>query len=93
MLSQLLLAGKLKNAAGIIIDSCKNCGPNDYKPAFHNSFSIEEVFIERLKNLKIPTAFGFSIGHVADKPTFPLGIEVTLDANNKSIYFNESAVK
>jgi muramoyltetrapeptide carboxypeptidase len=92
MLTQLLLAGKLQNAAGIIIDACKKCGPRDYKPAFNDTFSVEEVFHDRLQHLDIPTVFGFSIGHIADKPTLPLGIDVTLDAENKKLIFEETAV-
>ncbi|MBD3288732.1 LD-carboxypeptidase [candidate division KSB1 bacterium] len=92
MLTQLLLAGKLDNAAGIIIDRCSRCGPSDYKPAFINTLSVEEVFIDRLKHLDIPIVFGFSIGHVANKPTLPLGIEVTLDATNHRLRFKESAI-
>lgn len=93
MLTQLLLAGKLDIAAGIIIDQCSKCGPAEYKPAFENTLSVEEVFIDRLQHLKIPIVFGFSIGHVADKPTIPLGIEVTLDADNRKLIFEEAAVR
>lgn len=93
MLTQLSLAGKFDNVAGIFIDRCKKCGPSDYKPAFLNTFSVEEVFIDRLSHLKIPVVFGFSIGHIADKPTLPLGIEVTLDATNHTLVFEESAIR
>ena len=93
MLTQLSLAGKLDSVAGIIIDRCRKCGPNDYKPAFSNTLSVEEVFIDRLKHLEIPVVFGFSIGHVADKPTLPLGIEVTLNATNHTLAFEESAIR
>ena len=92
MLTQLFLAGKLQSAAGIVIDRCAKCGPRDYKPAFINTLSVEEVIKDRLQNLKIPIVFGFSLGHVADKPTLPLGIEVTLDADNRKLIFEEGAV-
>jgi len=92
MLTQLLLAGKLQSAAGIIIDSCSKCGPRDYKPAFSSTLSVEDVFEDRLKHLDIPIVFGFSIGHIADKPTLPLGIKATLDADRYELVFDEAAV-
>ena len=55
-------------------------------------FCLEEVIKDRLRHLKIPIVFGFSLGHVADKPTLPLGIEVTLDADNRKLIFEEAAV-
>jgi len=92
MLTQLLLSNKLQQSAGIVIDSCKKCGVSDYKPSFSSSFGVEEVFVERLKHLNIPIVFGFSIGHIADKPTLPLGINATLDADKRTLSIDESAV-
>jgi len=92
MLTQLLLAQKLQHAAGIVIDGCKKCGVSDYKPSFTNSLGVEEVFEDRLGDLAIPTVFGFSIGHIADKPTLPLGVQATLDADKRTLCINESAV-
>lgn len=92
MLTQLLLAGNLDHVAGIIFDRCPNCKPADYKPAFHNSFSLEEVLEDRLGQLRCPVLFGMNVGHEADKPTLPIGITVTLDADRKSLIFEEAAV-
>lgn len=91
-ITQLLLAGKLQKAAGILIDRCKKCGPSEYKPAFNNTSSVEEVFSDRLAGLEVPILFGASIGHVADKPILPLGIQATLDVNNGILSLDESAV-
>jgi len=51
MLTHLLLAGKLDHVAGVVFDRCPNCKPGDYKPAFYNSFSLEEVLEDRLGQL------------------------------------------
>ena len=92
MLTQLLLAGKLDQVSGILFDRCPNCKPPDYKPAFNVTFSLEEVLVDRLGHLSCPVLFGLNVGHEADKPTMPLGIQATLDADNKNLSFNESAV-
>ncbi|MDW7681092.1 MAG: LD-carboxypeptidase [bacterium] len=92
MLTQLLLAGKLDQVAGIIFDRCPNCKPADYKPAFSVTFSLEEVLNDRLGRLDCPVLFGLNLGHVADKPTLPIGIAATLDADNRSLSIDESAV-
>ncbi len=92
MLTHLRHAGKLDKVAGIILDKCARCGPAEYKPAFENSFSIEEVFFDRLRDLNCPVLYGLSLGHAADKPTLPLGITATMNTQSGRIRIDESAV-
>lgn len=92
MLTQLLLAGKLDHVAGIIFDKCPNCKPGEYKPAFYNTLSLEEILEDRLGQLRCPVLYGLNVGHEADKPTLPMGIKVTLDADRKVLIFEEAAV-
>ncbi|NOZ62768.1 MAG: LD-carboxypeptidase [Calditrichaeota bacterium] len=92
MLTQLLLSGKLDRVNGIIFDLCPDCAPRDYKPAFPTNLSVEEVLQDRLGHLKCPALFGLKVGHEADKPTMPLGVQVTLDADKKIFSFDEGAV-
>jgi len=92
MLTQLLLANKLDQVAGIVFDKCPDCKPRDYKPAFYNTFSLEEVVEDRLGKLGCPVLFGLSLGHEADKPTMPIGIQTTLDADRQTLIFDEAAV-
>ncbi len=92
MLTQLLLAGKLDQVSGIVFDRCPNCKPADYKPAFNVTFSLEEVLIDRLGKLGCPVLYGLNVGHEADKPTLPIGIKVTLDADRAILSIDEGAV-
>lgn len=92
MLTQLDLAGKLNQAVGIVIDRCAKCGPADYKPAFANTLSVEEVFQDRLCNLNVPVLFGLSLGHTANKPILPLGVKASLDVNRRKLLIDEAAV-
>lgn len=93
MLTQLLLAGKLDHVAGIVFDKCPDCKPSDYKPAFYNTFSLEEVLEDRLGQLDCPVLYGLNVGHEADKPTLPIGIKVTLDGDRKILILEEAAVE
>ncbi len=92
MLTQLLLATKFDHVAGVVFDKCPDCQPSDYKPAFSSSFSLEEVLDDRLGQLQCPVLYGLNVGHEADKPTLPMGIQVTLDADRKVLVLEEAAV-
>ena len=92
MLTQLRLAGKLQQAAGIIWGECADCGPKDYKPSFtEGNFSVGEVVDNIFGALKVPVVSGLTIGHTADQLTLPLGVEATLDADTGTLTINESA--
>ncbi|GAB4143020.1 MAG: LD-carboxypeptidase [Ignavibacteriales bacterium] len=93
MFSQLILAGKFKNAAGIVLGVFKNCERKRVNPSFEKTFTLREVLEDRLKPLGIPVFYGMSFGHVTNKITIPFGVEAEIDADNLSLTFLESAVK
>ncbi len=82
MLTQLILSGNLKNAAGIALGRFRNCDP---KEEDKSSFSLKEVLYDRLYELGIPVIYGLSFGHVTDKFTLPLGTKARLDTGRKKI--------
>lgn len=88
MLTQLIEGATFKKASGIMIGVCKGCD----KPPKPESFTLKEVILDRLKPLKIPTAYGMSFGHVANNFTIPIGIEATFDADNMTLELLEKAV-
>jgi muramoyltetrapeptide carboxypeptidase len=92
MLTQLDQAGKLRCCRAILLDRCAKCQPAEYKPAFYNTLSVEEVMVDRLANLGVPVLYGLSIGHVADKPVLGLGIQVQVDVENSRFEIVESSV-
>ncbi|MBN2356262.1 LD-carboxypeptidase [candidate division KSB1 bacterium] len=93
MFSQLEQAGKFRSAAAVLIDRCNRCKPADYRPAFENSFSVEELVKDRIGPVGVPVVYGLAIGHVANKPVLPLGIEAEVDLKNKRIALVERAVE
>jgi len=77
MLTQLLLAGKLQRAAGVLFGDSPTClqGPPD-RP----SLTLMEVLEDRLGPLGIPVLYGFPCGHGPHRATLPLGVRARLDA-------------
>ncbi|HXG64920.1 MAG TPA: LD-carboxypeptidase [Blastocatellia bacterium] len=92
MLTQLRLAGKLDEAAGIVFGECENCRPREYKPSFVLSYSLGEVLDNLLGGLKIPVLYGLTVGHTDDQLTLPLGVTATLDADSGTLELKESGV-
>ena len=92
MLTQLRLARKLDEAAGIIFGECNGCGPRDYKPSLESNYSLGEVLDNILESIKAPILSGLTIGHTADQLTLPLGVMATLDANAGTLEITGSSV-
>lgn len=76
MLTQLLLAGKLQAAAGIVFDVCAGCDRGDNEP----DFTVEEVLRDRLSNLHKPVIAHLYFGHTPDKVTLPIGVQASLES-------------
>lgn len=92
MLTQLRLAGKLEQAAGIVWGECQDCGAGDFKPSTASPYTIGETVDNILGALKIPVLSGLTIGHTSDQLTLPMGLNATLDATNGTLEIKESAV-
>lgn len=87
MLTQLKLAGILDRISGFIFGQCTRCDPE--KP--EQSLTLMQVFQDHIQPLKIPAWYGAAIGHIPNKFTLPIGIEVEIDASNGTIEMLESA--
>lgn len=91
MLTQLRLAGKLREAAGIIFGECADCQPREYKPSFESTLSLGEVLDNILGELKIPVLSGLTIGHTDDQLTLPEGVMASLDTDKGELNIEEAA--
>jgi muramoyltetrapeptide carboxypeptidase len=92
MLTQLRLAGKFDEVAGVIFGECDGCGPSDYKPSFATPYTLGEVVDNILGKLKVPVLSGLTIGHTSDQLTLPLGVTAALDADNGILDIKEAGV-
>lgn len=88
MLTQLKLAGILNQISGFIFGQCTNCKADN--PL--ESLTLSQVFRDHLQPLNIPAWSGSMIGHIEDKFTLPLGVQVEVDASQGTIKMLESAV-
>jgi muramoyltetrapeptide carboxypeptidase len=91
-LTQLEFAGKFEKCRGIFFDRMSKVQPARYGASFNTSLSKEDVLVDRFKHHDFPVCLGVSIGHVADKPTLPIGIMARLDADTGRISLTENAV-
>ena len=85
MLTQMALAGKFDQAAGVIFGRCSECEAK-------GGFSLEEVLRDRFGALKIPVISGLSFGHIEQKLTLPVGALATLDGDAGTLTLDEAAV-
>lgn len=88
MLTQLRLAGKFADCAGIVFGDFANC-PVEY-PAF--GLSLEEVIRDVVVPCGKPIFAGLRCGHCTPKLTLPLGAECAMDADKCTLTVLEGAV-
>lgn len=79
MLTQLWLAGKLGEVAGIAFGKFTDTDIDE------NTFSVEHVIRDRCNDLAVPVVRGLMIGHVDDQTVVPLGAMAELDGDRGSL--------
>ncbi|MCC5639469.1 LD-carboxypeptidase [Nostoc sp. CHAB 5844] len=87
MLTQLKNAGILNQIAGFVFGRCTDCSVGD-----EPSFKLTQVLRDHIIPLKIPAWYGSMIGHIKDKFTLPIGLNVEIDADAGTIRMLEPAV-
>ena len=92
MLTQLWLAGKLQDAAGIALGRFVDCYPKEFRASFFQTISLENVLRDRLESLGKPTLYNLMFGHVRENAVLPIGAMATLDATRKTLEITENAV-
>lgn len=89
MLTQLLQAGKLHKARGIVLTDFTNCEAEDKQ----KSFSLKKIFRERILPLGIPAFYGLRAGHCSPNLTLPIGGRIRINAEERSLTHLEGNVK
>ncbi|MEK4427030.1 S66 peptidase family protein [Solibacillus sp. FSL K6-1523] len=79
MLNHLRLARKLEQVAGFVIGNFKLPNPNETEE------DVIQLMEHYLKPLNKPALAGFQIGHCEPNIGIPLGVDVILDANEKTL--------
>ncbi|QWC20928.1 LD-carboxypeptidase [Bacillus haikouensis] len=88
MLNQLKMAGKFRDAEGIIIGDFKNCEPDKRK----ESLTLDQLFDEYIRKAGKPALKGFYIGHSSPSLAVPVGSYGKIDTSSKS-FIVESGIK
>lgn len=83
MMTQLYMANKLQDAAGIIIGDFHNCYPKKRT----ESLSLEEALTSYLTSLKKPVMRGFRIGHCSPQTAVAIGSYVTMSTYERMVEF------
>ncbi len=79
MLMQLKLAGKLKDVRGIIFGEMLDC-----RQTREQDYTLEEVLLRLVEDLRIPVAIGLRSGHVSRANiTLPIGVKAGLDVGSE----------
>lgn len=88
MLTQLISSGFFYGVKGAILGVFADCKLDENDT---NSFNLDQVVTERMKQLNIPCVYGFSFGHIKEQCTLPIGVEAELDTNAKTVTLLEYA--
>jgi muramoyltetrapeptide carboxypeptidase len=87
-MTQLDLAVGFDKAAALMIGICEHCGP----PAEGTSLTLDQTLDIHLDPLRIPAVTGYSIGHIRNQFTIPVGVRATLDTHAQTLTLLEPAV-
>ncbi len=80
LLTQLLRSGWLEGVAGIALGSWTDCGDHE---------EVSDVLRERLAPLGVPVVEELGFGHGSSTPTLPLGVPAVLDADARTLTYDE----
>ena len=89
MLTQLRLAGKFKDCAGVIFGDFCDC-PVEY-PEF--GLTLKEIIRDIVAPCGKPVFTGLQAGHLSPKLTLPLGVRCRMDADACTLTVMEAAVR
>lgn len=88
MLTSLKLAGVLRKIRGFVFGTCEECEPGEG----YGSLTLEEVFDDHIRPLKVPAWRGAMIGHRMPQFTLPVGAQVEIDATQATMKMLAPAV-
>jgi len=89
MLTQLKLAGKFAECAGVVWGTCTDCAPS--RSSYEINLSLPDLLDEILGDIGKPVLAGLVFGHTKERSTIPLGVACELDASAKKVTIVESA--
>jgi muramoyltetrapeptide carboxypeptidase len=92
ILNQMTQTGMLRDVAGVVVGELVDCDWKENAADFPQMLSIEDVLERYLEPLGVPVLYGLPLGHGKHLLTTPLGTEVTLDADARTLTLDEPAL-
>jgi muramoyltetrapeptide carboxypeptidase len=94
-LNQLRDAGKLEQAAGVVVGEMKDCDYSDMRESseWPRSRTLEDVLDQYLEPLGVPVLYKLPLGHGKHLASLPLGVRCTLDADARALTVDEPAFR
>lgn len=89
MMNHLRITNILKDTKGVIVGELTDVKASDTTKPF---LTVDQIVNDYLKPLNKPVVTGLVYGHIPRKLTMPVGIKGTLNANKRSLTFDEAAV-
>lgn len=83
MFTQLLQATDIRKANGIIFGIFHDCQPKTEE----NSLTLMETIQDFVEKVKLPSIYGFPIGHIPDMVTLPMDARAMLDADHNRVIY------
>ncbi len=87
MLTQLSQAGALEGVVAVVVGEMVRCPVPQGE-----SWSLDDVILDRLGHLDVPILAGFPAGHGRNEVVLPLGVEVEVDAEAGLLTVLEASV-
>jgi muramoyltetrapeptide carboxypeptidase len=87
-MTQLDLSVGLSKAAAVMVGICEDCGPEHEEI----SLTLDQTLDIHLQPLTIPAVTGYSIGHIRNQFTIPVGLRARLDTERQTVTLLEPAV-
>ncbi|MGZ4597336.1 MAG: S66 peptidase family protein, partial [Actinomycetes bacterium] len=92
LLNQMTQAGMLRDVLGVVVGEMAKCDWRESKPEWPQTLSLEDVLETYLEPLGVPVLYNLPMGHGDHLCTTPLGVQVTLDADARTLSVDEAAL-
>jgi muramoyltetrapeptide carboxypeptidase len=92
ILTQLAHAGKLQGVRGVVVGDMEKSDWADHPAGWPRMRPIEDVLEVHLEPLGVPVLYKLPLGHGKHLAAVPLGVTATLDADARTLTFEESGL-
>ncbi|HEX6207754.1 MAG TPA: LD-carboxypeptidase, partial [Actinomycetota bacterium] len=93
MITHLANVGKLRQVVGVVVGEMYRSEEWRHPEPWLRSRSMEDVLEYHLEPLGVPVLTNLPLGHGKHLATIPLGVEVTVDADERRLVVEESALQ